>query len=134
MSQSGPDPSLELNRNVVLEFYRVGLMGKRPVEAFTRFMAADFVEHKPDVSVPSREGAAAYLAGLMHELPDARWELVRTIAEDDYVFLHARFVPEPGAPAYAIADIFRLRDGLIAEHWDVVAGPPTNCSNPHPRF
>ena len=104
----------EQNRNVVLEFYRVGLMGKRPVEAFTRFMASDFVEHKPDVSDPSREGAAAYLAELMHELPDAMWELVRTIAEDDHVFLHARFVPAPGAPAYAIADIFRLRNGLIA--------------------
>ena len=124
----------EQNRNVVLEFYRVGLMGKRPVEAFTRFMASDFVEHKPDVSDPSREGAAAYLAELMHELPDAMWELVRTIAEDDHVFLHARFVPAPGAPAYAIADVFRLRNGLIAEHWDVVAGPPANCKNPNPRF
>ncbi|HQQ71653.1 MAG TPA: nuclear transport factor 2 family protein, partial [Alicycliphilus sp.] len=94
------------------------------MEAFTRFMAPDFVEHKPDVSVPSREGAAAFLAELMYELPEASWDVVRTIAEDDHVFLHARFVPAPDAPAYGIADIFRLRDGLIAEHWDVVAGPP----------
>ncbi len=127
-------PESERNRDVVLEFYRVGLVGRHPKEAFARFMAADFVEHKPDVSVPTREGAAEYLAELMLELPDASWEVVRTIAEDDHVFLHARFVPTPGAPAYAIADIFRLHEGRIVEHWDVVAGPPVNPKNPHPRF
>ncbi len=124
----------ERNRNVVLEFYRFGLVGRHPTEAFARFMAEDFVEHKPDVSVPTREGTAEYLAELMRELPDASWEVVRTIAEHDHVFLHARFVPAPGAPAYAIADIFRLQEGRIVEHWDVVAGPPADPQNPHPRF
>ena len=59
---------------------------------------------------------------------------MRTIAEDNLVFVHARFFPAEGAPAYAIADIFRLRDCLIAEHWDVVAAPPAEQRNPNPRF
>ena len=112
----------------------MGLEGKNPAQAFARFVAHDFIEHKPDVSDPTRDGSATYLEKLMMELPAATWEVVRTIAEDDLVFLHARFVPAPGAPAYAIADIFRLKEGLIVEHWDVVAGPPASPENPNSRF
>jgi predicted SnoaL-like aldol condensation-catalyzing enzyme len=50
------------------------------------------------------------------------------------VFLHARFTPAAGAPPYAIADIFRLKGCKIVEHWDVVAPPPKQQRNPHPRF
>jgi predicted SnoaL-like aldol condensation-catalyzing enzyme len=136
MRQEDPlTPSLgQLNRTTVLEFYRLGLQGRRPKQAFERFMAPGFIEHKPDIAVPTRDGSAAFLAELMLELPAATWEVIRTIAEDDLVFLHARFVPAPGAPAYAIADVFRLHEGLIVEHWDVVAGPLANPMNPHPRF
>ncbi len=123
-----------LNRNTVLEFYRLGLQDKQPARAFARFMAPHFIEHKPDVSDPTREGSAAFLEKLMLELPAATWEVVRTIAEYDLVFVHARFVPAPGAPAYAIADVFRLQDGLIIEHWDVVAGPSVSPKNPYSRF
>ena len=122
------------NRNTVLEFYRLGLEGRKPDQAFAQFMAPDFVEHKPDVADPTREGSAAFLEKLMLELPAATWEVVRTIAEDDLVFLHARFVAAPGAPAYAIADVFRLHNELIVEHWDVVAGPSATPKNPHSRF
>lgn len=127
-------PRAVLNRNLVLQFYGLGLSRRRPTEAFSRFVAPDFIEHKPDVSNPTREGAAAFLEQLMLELPTATWEVIRTIAEDDLVFLHARFVPSPGSPVYAIADVFRLSEGLIVEHWDVVAGPPTGPVNPHSRF
>ena len=123
----------DANRATVLEFYRLALVRRQPLEAFARFMAPGFIEHKPDVEDPTREGAAAFLDKLMRDLPTATWEVVRVIAEDDFVFLHARFVPAPGAAPYAIADIFRLDEGLIAEHWDVVAGPAANL-NPLPRF
>lgn len=129
-----PSTSADLNRTTVLEFYRLGLEGREPVKAFARFVAPDFMEHKPDVESPTREGSAAFLEKLMLELPAATWEVLRTIAEDDFVFLHARFVPAPGALPYAIAEVFRLHEGLIVEHWDVVAGPPGNPKNPHSRF
>ena len=124
----------DLNRTAVLEFYRLGLAGRQPVEAFSRFVAPWFIEHKPDLENPTREGSAAFLQELMLELPGATWEVVRTIAEGDFVFLHARFVPTPGALPYAIADVFRLHEGLIVEHWDVVAGPSANPKNTHSRF
>jgi predicted SnoaL-like aldol condensation-catalyzing enzyme len=124
----------EANRQIVLDFYAEGLIGLQPRAAFTRHMSEDFIEHKPDVAGGSREDAAAYLEGLIREVPDPRWEIIRTIAEGDLVFLHARFTPQVGAPPYAIADVFRLKDCKIVEHWDVVAPPASSPRNPNTRF
>lgn len=75
-----------------------------------------------------------FLEGLIDELPEARWEILRTVAEEDLVFLHARFTPAPGAPPYAIADLFRIEDCAIVEHWDVVGPPREGQPNPNSRF
>jgi predicted SnoaL-like aldol condensation-catalyzing enzyme len=128
------DSSPEANRQVVLAFYREGLVGLQPRAAFERYASPGFVEHKPDVPEGTRAAAAAYLEQLIRAVPQPRWEILRTVAEGDLVFLHASFTPAPGAPAYAIADVFRLENCKIAEHWDVVAPPPKDQRNPNPRF
>jgi predicted SnoaL-like aldol condensation-catalyzing enzyme len=128
------DGSAEANRRIVLAFYNEGLVGLQPRAAFERYMTPQFVEHKPDVPQGTRDATATFLEQLIANVPQPRWEVVRTIAEGDLVFLHGRFTPAAGAPAYAIADVFRLDDCKIAEHWDVVAPPPTEQQNPNPRF
>ena len=128
------DGSDAVKRKIVLAFYNEALVGLRPRPAFERYMTPDFVEHKPDVSNGTREASAEFLEQLISELPQARWEVVRTIAEGQMVFLHARFTPAAGAPSYAVADVFRLENCKIAEHWDVVAPPPKEQRNPNSRF
>jgi predicted SnoaL-like aldol condensation-catalyzing enzyme len=127
-------PSAAAHRQIVSDFYAEALIGRKPAAAFERYMAPGFVEHKPDVPNGTREGAAAFLEGLIKEVPDPKWEVLRIVADGDLVALHARFTPAPGAPPYAIADFFRLKDCKIVEHWDVVAGPPKEQVNPKPRF
>ena len=127
-------PSADANRKVVLAFYNEGLVGLQPRSAFERYASPHFVEHKPDVPQGTREATATFLDQLIANVPQPRWEVVRTIAEGDMVFLHGRFTPAAGAPAYAIADVFRLEHCKIAEHWDVVAPPPKEQRNPNPRF
>ena len=128
------DGSTETNRTIVLAFYHEGLLARQPEQAFLRYMAPDFVEHKPDIPKGTREDTAEFLAQIIAEMPEARWEIVRTIAEGDMVFLHARFTPASGAPSYALADIFRVNDCKIVEHWDVVGPPPKEQVNPNSRF
>ena len=127
-------PGVATNRQIVGDFYRQALIDKQPKAAFDRYMAPNFVEHKPDVPGGTRDGAASFLEGLIKAVPAAKWEVLRIVADGDTVALHARFVPAPGAPPYAIADFFRLKDCKIVEHWDVVAGPPKEQANPNPRF
>lgn len=121
-------------RSLVLAFYDEALIKRKPRAAFERYTAPGFVEHKPDVPTGSREATIEFLEGLITEMPEARWEIIRTIAENEMVFVHARFIPAKDAPAYAIADVFRTQDCLIVEHWDVVAGPSENSKNPNSRF
>lgn len=118
----------------MLAFYNEALIARQPRVAFERYAAPNFVEHKPDVPKGTREATIGFLEGLIAEMPQARWEIIRTIAENELVFVHARFVPQTGAPAYAIADVFRTENCLIAEHWDVVAGPSESTVNPNSRF
>lgn len=122
------------NRDIVLSFYQEGLIGRQPRNAFERYTSPEFVEHKPDIEGGTREATIAYLEQLIKDVPDPRWEVIRTVSEGDLVFLHARFTPAPGAPAYAIADIFRLHDCMIVEHWDVVGAPREQPPNPNSRF
>jgi predicted SnoaL-like aldol condensation-catalyzing enzyme len=119
---------------LVSDFYRQALIDKQPKEAFERFVASDFVEHKPDIAPGTREAAAEFLGGIIRDVPTARWEILRVIADGNMVALHARFTPAPGAGEYALADFFRVKDCKIVEHWDVVAGPVKDAVNPNSRF
>ncbi|UUR07681.1 nuclear transport factor 2 family protein [Sphingomonas glaciei] len=119
---------------MVLAFYNEGLVGLKPRAAFERHMSPGFIEHKPDVPEGTRTAAASFLEQLIANVPQPEWTILRTIAEGDLVFLHARFSPAAGAPEYAIADVFKLRGCKIIEHWDVVAPPPKDQRNPNPRF
>ena len=121
-------------RQLVSDFYTQALIDKQPKAAFDRYVAPDFIEHKPDIAPGTREAAAEFLGGIIRDVPTARWEILRVIADGDLVALHARFTPAPGAGEYALADFFRVKDCKIVEHWDVVAGPVKDAVNPNSRF
>ena len=128
------ETSTENSRKLVLAFYNQALVDKEVRPAFERYVSPGFVEHKPDVPGGTRDAVIGFLEGLVKELPDAKWEILRSVAEDDLVFLHARFSPAPGAPPYAIADLFRIEHCAIVEHWDVVGPPREGQPNTNSRF
>lgn len=126
--------SAEQNRQIVMDFYTISLVNKKVREGFEQYVRTDFIEHKPDVADGNRDNAIRFLEGLIKELPTARWQIRRSVAQRDLVALHASFTPATGAHEYAIADFFRLENCRIVEHWDVVAPPATAKDNPNPRF
>ena len=52
----------------------------------------------------------------------------------DYVILHVHSVREPGPRGNAIVDIFKLENGKIVEHGDVVQPIPEKAANPNGMF
>lgn len=128
------DNTAEHNRKIVVEFYNLALVQKETRVAFERYMSEDFVDHKSSMPLGTRDAAIEFLEALISELPNPSWEIIRTISEGDLVFLHARFTPEPNAPAYSIGDIFRLENGKIVEHWDIIGEPVSDQKNPNSRF
>ena len=104
-----------------MAFYKLALQDFKPAEAFARYAAPDFVEHSQDTAGGTATGTVEFLTALIARSPYPKWEIVRTNAEGDLVFLHARYTSGPDAPEIAVAEIFKVRDGKLTEHWDVIS-------------
>jgi predicted SnoaL-like aldol condensation-catalyzing enzyme len=98
-------------REIVLKFYEAALNEKNPDKARP---------HVPD-------GIEAFLKFIKYrrdKYPNARNEVKRVIAEGDLVALHVHSVVIPGSPGRQIVDIFRVENGKVVEHWDVIQEIP----------
>ena len=61
-------------------------------------------------------------------------EIKRAVAKGDLVVTHSLLKTTPDDRGTAMADIFRLEDGKVVEHWDVVQPVPESAANDHPMF
>jgi predicted SnoaL-like aldol condensation-catalyzing enzyme len=61
-------------------------------------------------------------------------EITRVFADGDHVIVHVHAVREPGTRGNAITDIFKLENGKIVEHWDVVQPIPQKAANTNGMF
>lgn len=122
----------EANLALVLEMYHKVLiaMDSRAVDDY---IAPDYVQHS-SLAEPGVEALKAFLDKVRAESPDARQTIHRTLVDGDMVAVHVHVERFPGDPGLAVVDIFRVADGMIAEHWDVLQEVPANPVNPHSMF
>lgn len=71
---------------------------------------------------------------LKEKFPNSKSEIKRAFAEGDFVILHVHSVREPGQRGRAIVDMFRLENGKIVEHWDVIQDVPEKSANTNTMF
>jgi predicted SnoaL-like aldol condensation-catalyzing enzyme len=110
----------ERNKALVLEAFDT-LFNKRDYAAAERFWSPSYIQHSAHIA-PGREG----LFTLVRSLPATlRYEPGVIVADGDFVIVHGRFSGF-GAPAnWIVADILRIEDGALAEHWDVIQDEAT---------
>ena len=105
----------EQNTVLVLEAFNT-LFNKRDYEAAARFWSDTYIQHSAHIK-PGREG----LFNLIRSAPDTlRYEHQLIVAEGDYVIVHGRFSGMGRPAAWIAADIVRIENGRLAEHWDVI--------------
>ena len=68
------------------------------------------------------------------KFPASRSEIKRVFADSAYVILHVHAVREPETRGNAIVDVFKLENGKIVEHWDVVQPIPEKAANANGMF
>ncbi len=66
--------------------------------------------------------------------PDMVFDVKRVIAEGDLVVLHYHLPMTPDDLGRAVVDIFRVEDGKIVEHWDVLQDVPAQSANNNTMF
>ena len=110
-----PKTTPEQNKALVLEAFDT-LFNKRDYAAAERFWSPDYIQHSAHIA-PGREG----LFNLIKSLPPTlKYEPGIIVAEGDLVIVHGRFSGF-GAPVnWIAADILRVQDGILVEHWDVI--------------
>jgi predicted SnoaL-like aldol condensation-catalyzing enzyme len=122
----------ESNKKVVLEFYEKAL-NQKDFDAASKYLGPRYVQHNPG-ALDGIDGFKAFIAQRKEKFPNARGEIKRVFADGDYVVLHVHSVREPGERGMAIVDIFRLENGKIVEHWDVVQPVPDKTANSNGMF
>jgi predicted SnoaL-like aldol condensation-catalyzing enzyme len=108
------------NKAIVLEAFET-LFNKRDYAAAERFWSPNYTQHSAHIA-PGREG----LFNLIKSLPPTlKYEPGTIVAEGDFVIVHGRFSGF-GQPAnWIAADILRIKDGILVEHWDVIQDEAT---------
>jgi predicted SnoaL-like aldol condensation-catalyzing enzyme len=110
-----PTPLPERNKTTVLDAFDT-LFNKRDYAAAERFWSPSYIQHSAHIP-PGREGLFALVKGL----PDGlRYENGHAVASGDYVILHGRFSNIGQPTNWIVADIVRVENGQLAEHWDVI--------------
>jgi predicted SnoaL-like aldol condensation-catalyzing enzyme len=110
----------EQNKALVLEAFDA-LFNKRDYDAAARFWSQRYIQHSAHIA-PGRDG----LFALVKSLPAAlRYEHGLILAEGDHVIVHGRFSGHGRPAAWIAADILRIEDGKLAEHWDVLQDEAT---------
>ena len=122
----------EANKKTVLEFYEAGL-NKKDFDAASKYFGPKYIQHNPGAP-DGIEGFKGFVNFLKEKFPNSKSEIKRVIAEGDLVMLHVHSVREPGQRGRAIVDIFRVENGKIVEHWDVVQDIPEKAANQNTMF
>jgi predicted SnoaL-like aldol condensation-catalyzing enzyme len=110
----------EQNKAIVLEVFQT-LFNKRDDKAAERFWSPNYTQHSAHIPA-GRDG----LLGMIRTLPPTlKYEPGVVVADGDYVILHGRFSGIGLPTNWIVADVVRMKDGILVEHWDVIQDEAT---------
>jgi len=118
-------------RAIITDFARLFYLEKDVQAAFETYVAPGYIQHNPGLP----DGRVAAVAALtpMFTNPGFHADLKRILADGDYglIHLHGYRDDERGG---AVMDLYRVADGQIVEHWDVIQPVPATAHSDHPLF
>jgi predicted SnoaL-like aldol condensation-catalyzing enzyme len=102
------------NKALVLKAL-IGIFNDRDFSLLDQIFAPDYIQHNP--TVPTGRAGLKEIAP--HLSPELHYTPGIIVAEGDYVMIHGRYIGWGPKPLVGV-DIFRITDGLLREHWDVL--------------
>jgi predicted SnoaL-like aldol condensation-catalyzing enzyme len=105
----------EQNKAIVLEAFDK-LFNQRDYAAAAQFWSPSYIQHSAHIG-PGREGLFELIKSTP---PTLKYEPGTIIAEGDFVIVHGRFSGFGQPVNWIAADILRVVDGILVEHWDVI--------------
>jgi predicted SnoaL-like aldol condensation-catalyzing enzyme len=113
----------DINENTVRQFLDLAFNGKRPAEAAEKYVGPRYIQHNPQAA-DGRQAFVDFVTSFGAQFPTAVLEVKRVVAQADHVATHSLLKTSPEDRGMAVADFFRLENGKIVEHWDVLQPVP----------
>ena len=118
----------QANLDLVLAMFEA-VLNSMDSSAVDRFIAPGYIQHN-QAAEPGREGLKRFLDMIRGQTPQAVHDIKRAFVDGNHVTVHYHVRRWPGDLGWAVIDIFRVEDGLIAEHWDVMQDVVEGGPNP----
>ncbi|ARQ61429.1 NTF2 domain-containing protein (plasmid) [Rhizobium sp. Kim5] len=96
-------------------------------------VADEYRQHNPEVP-DGKKPLVSFFTGFFKDNPQSKAKIVRSSADGDLVWLHVHATNGTDDRGQAIVDIFRVKDGKIVEHWDVIQAVPKEAANKNTMF
>lgn len=122
------EDQLKANKLLVKNFYQE-FFGDLNIESVHKYIGDVYIQHNPGLA----DGKQALIDGATEWFKYATPHTIdvqKLMADDDLVFIHTR----QSNGTVSVMDVFRIKDGLLVEHWDVIQSVPANAANDHPMF
>ena len=129
---AGTDSNEEANKEIVIAFYDAAI-NEKDFEKASQYLGDVYIQHNP-LAQDGPEGLQAFLDFARQNIPDFRIEFKRVLADGDFVVVHGHARANPEDRGSAVMDIFRLENGLVVEHWDVIQQIPETAMNDNTMF
>lgn len=135
-STSGAHESMRVaakNKELVVAFYNMIFQDHKVREALAKYVGDRYIQHNP-LAPNGTEALLGFFEPYFARNPTARSEIKRAVAEGDLVFLHVHARSSETDRGMAVVDIFRVENGKVVEHWDVVQPIPEKSANENTMF
>ena len=106
------------SRELITRFY-TEFFNRHKTEAALTYVKEDYIQHNPGVG----QGRAALIEAFAEKFknePDFHLNIEMIIAENDMVAVYLKNIGSDGNEKCKLVDIYRIEDGMLAEHWDII--------------
>jgi predicted SnoaL-like aldol condensation-catalyzing enzyme len=121
------------NKRIALAFIDLAFNKKQPQKAADLYVRDPYIQHNPQLA-NGKAPFVTWATGFINEVPDVKVEVKRALADGDLVMVHSRMTVSATDRGTAAADVFRLKNGKIVEHWDVLQAVPETSANDNTMF
>jgi len=114
----------------IVETFCTDVFVRHDLSQLDDYMRDDYIQHNEDVP-QGKAGFREFFINTFKALPDFRYNIKKIVAEGDIVMVYStttathtsgKWLGQPPAGNrlnFNVVDIFRVENGMIAEHWDV---------------